>query len=779
MSNQSKFLPKGHKIVQYLTKILNRKPFINRDHPTLHPASSAYVKYWKAEKKKCIEGFWGEEAEGHWRYMTPLLYFYINHYQILDQDLKVKSRVRIKPSLDDIEWIFGYYFMACQGFSGFIDDDEYSCNLVLEKQEKAEKGLKDEFNRPITLDAVEEQTLNNDSNLRTKSGDLKKYKPAFEYLCEAKEANLGLPLYDNPVTNVFLLGPRSTGKSYLLISAHASHEFLFDGAKYYDSRDMPTYKTKAEIFLGSDSEPHLVDSFNKIKDGISNLYGSYSDRNFTSPPPFSKLTKGSWKNGGTVEHSYRKKVGNNWKYEGSGSFMKFGLFTTQSPDTAVGGRFTKIFVDEAALIKNLVEVHGANKQVIAPHGKQHGMAVYCATGGNVEKIDGAKKLFYSPKANQFLSFNDVWENKGQMCFFLPSYYALRDFKDENGNTNFDQAINKLVSMREIASLSEDPLQLIQEKMYLPLVPSEMFVSTNANILPSTEASKRINELESGGLYKSKVNIGEFYWKDKDKKSVGWKEFTGADRNKAITTLNLDTYNSLEGAVCIYEHPQDEEDFFSNKNPYKIVFDPYRVDEGGESLASVLVHKTVSKKGLQNTIVAEYIGRRNLIEDIYEIIVQLCTYYNCRVLDETNVNGFQKWVKLVAKRIDILQPTPWSAIEDSSKNVKRKQTFGVSMTSQLKPYCLTLAKRELLTVLEREADGTPIKFNIDNIFSLRLLEEIAFYTYEKNFDHVSSYLILVLWLYSENKDEYKELEKEEDTTNKDFEEFYSSIKNSFY
>ena len=42
--------------------INNRNNFLFREHPDYHPESINYLKYWKEEKRRIIEGYWGQDT---------------------------------------------------------------------------------------------------------------------------------------------------------------------------------------------------------------------------------------------------------------------------------------------------------------------------------------------------------------------------------------------------------------------------------------------------------------------------------------------------------------------------------------------------------------------------------------------------------------------------------------------------------------------------------------------------------------------------------------------
>ncbi len=150
-----------------VVRINNRNNFLIKEIPTYHPKSLKYIQWWRLEKSRCIQGLWSiddseikidlykvdseiqEIKSNKWRYMTPNLFFYVNFGIILHRPSdapKTAPKKRIKPHLRDIEWEFFYNWIEARGFSGFADDDEYSCNRDLLKFEQGNTKFVKEYN---------------------------------------------------------------------------------------------------------------------------------------------------------------------------------------------------------------------------------------------------------------------------------------------------------------------------------------------------------------------------------------------------------------------------------------------------------------------------------------------------------------------------------------------------------------------------------------------------------------------------------------------------------
>lgn len=198
--------------------IKNRNNFVIKKHTYYNPRSQAFINYWRLHKKRCIEGFWSIddpeyqidvnnpvepiECGKKWRFMPPNLYFYVNFGVIKHKpegSQKTDPKKIVRPYLRDFEWAYFYNYIEARGFSGFSDDNEYTCLEAVDKFEKNE----------ILEDDPELQV----ASIYKKDGSLKKYIPAREYLRQLFDKPMGIPLYENQSKNMMLLGARGGGKA--------------------------------------------------------------------------------------------------------------------------------------------------------------------------------------------------------------------------------------------------------------------------------------------------------------------------------------------------------------------------------------------------------------------------------------------------------------------------------------------------------------------------------------------------------------------------------------
>ena len=164
--------------------IINNSNFILDEIPDLHPDLEYYerIEFWKAEKRKCIEGYW---SGGKW--MPGPLYYYVNFHHILFEDDSSVSQATGLPWLRDIDWEMFYIYEECRGFSGFAGDKFHTCD----RKYGPEKEL------AIRLGRITEAEANS-----------KKYIPAREYLRRVHLSEFGKPLYNNSAQHLISIQSR-------------------------------------------------------------------------------------------------------------------------------------------------------------------------------------------------------------------------------------------------------------------------------------------------------------------------------------------------------------------------------------------------------------------------------------------------------------------------------------------------------------------------------------------------------------------------------------------
>ena len=724
--------------------INNKNNFLIKDIPKYHPSSVKFLKFWKQEKKRCIEGYWGiddkdinstpleeNKEASKWRYMPPKLYFYVNYGTIKHRPShlpKTAPKIKMRPYLRDFEWAYYYIELEARGFSGFSDDLIYSSNKALLDPELKDEDLiqmcKDENGEIIDIKY---------NNYFKKDSSRKQYINARDYIRFTFDKPMGLPIYENEASNVILLGSRGGGKSFMSANTIA-HEWLFDGAKYYTEESVKN-PSVSEILVGAAISSKSSEILTKASDIIEELPGTY---NKDSIHPFYKehsgtLAPNNFKN--PYRHEYEKKIAGKWRKLGSKSRIYHATFTVENPEAAAGTRPGLIVVEEVGLAPNILTIHGSNEATQMTDGVvKFGTSIYIGTGGNVEKIIESELIFRDPKGFSMLEFDDIWEGNGKIGWFVPAYYMDGNYKDSNGNTNLAEAIAVYEKRREDKKKSKSSSALDLEMMNYPLKPSEMFINKLGNRFPIADLKQQLVEVQSNkNDYADRHWYAELYLTAKGEVKIKPVESSNVVHDYPV----LDNKNK-PGCVEIFEMPKRNSDNLVFPNRYYLGTDTYDDDDSNtNSLGCILVMDAWTKR-----IVAEYTGRRGT-KEFYEITRKLTLFYNGVNNYENNKKGlFWHYEKM--KSLNILAETPESLRDEANISIRRtgNTRFGTPATVGVNKYAIQLIEMWLDDPAANADEGVT---NVQRIRSVGLLKELISYNPDPsyNFDRISALGMLLI------------------------------------
>lgn len=720
-----------------------------KTHPVLHPHSTAYERYWMTELERLIVGYWGKELD-EYRYIPPQLYYFINYHTMMVKKPKSKQRVKSRPFLLDINYTIMNCWFICRGFSGFEDDKEFTCNWAVKEKEK--QLVDPTYNVPkVLLETITDNCYKED-------GMLKKFIDPLEYLNSTHKEPLGLPLYDNNSLNLFIFGARSGGKSFVA-SSIMEHEFLTDGTKSVES--YLKGDNKIEVFCGAPLAGKSSDLLDKFKQSLDNMPGEYLNGNTYIPAPFSRQCSGTLKVGNSknpFRFQYEKKIGNATKIAGTGTLLKHETFK-DNKQASVGGRYTVLVIEEVGLEDSLLTIHGANRSTQDMGDGKFGSSLYIGTSGDVDKVVETEIIFRDPEAYDFLAFPDVYEQRNKIGFFLPAPYTNIVYKDEMGNTKLEEAMEYENYIRDITKQAGNTSAYDELIMSRPLKPSEMFMSRTGNKFPIAMLREQQASNDRYNFKKNLRTVGELV---EDKDYFHGVKFKPNNDLRPIDRFPHDSKSDLRSGWEIYEHPPVG---IVIPDLYKIVYDPIKDEGGGTSLAAIYVYKsnnTLDANG--NEIVAWWVGRLDLPDDIHFQCLLAAKYYNAKVMFENNIIDFKNYCMRTGN-YHHLAVTPKQVIEKAVKDANFKYDVGIPMTTPLKQYALRRAQQWLLDekgkITEELPDGTTREVIIRNLHTLKddlLIEELIQYNDKGNFDRVSAFLLMILWL-EQDQEIVKEIDEE--------------------
>lgn len=759
--------------ILYKNKIPIDKVKVIKEVPKMNPLGSQYRKWWKDQKRLCIEGFWVEHNK-EWKFVSGPLYWYVNFWTILltPKNSKSKTKRRGIPFLRDLEWIKAQVHEEARGFSGFSDDLEFTCHKILEKidpitQIEEFNEFLMEFNNPkLILDSITKD-----------DGTFKKYVPAREYLRMYFNKPLGKPLYFNMCFNVADMESRGGGKSYWAASC-LGHNFTFDGATDYDEYlelQASGESMSSETLIGAIDTKYSADLISKLKLGLNELPGKVTVGEDIYPSPFSKKYYGSWESGKTITAGYDIKIGNLWEKRGTSSKIQHRSFKDNHV-AANGTRPNYSVIDEVGFMGNLIDVLGQMKEAAADGTVKQGVIWMTGTGGDMKggATEQVKQVFYSPSAFDCLEFDDEYEGyQSKIGFFVPAWMTLNQFKDEFGNTNWQAAYKYLIKTREkLKNNAKKKDSYESELVQRPITHSEVFLMLNNSILPVADLKEHRDNMLS---MQNDPNIkGLAGWMFLNEQGDPYFKVDSSEYKPTIYPTKMGEDNT--GAVVIWEKPDDNSDYgwyVAGNDPYDFDVAPNSV-----SLGSLLIIKRASPfNGGADKIVAEYTGRPALATDFYEQVRRLLIWYGGAIcLYENEKQQIKEHFKNKGS-IGLLAYTPGVLKANETSKTAKTRIYGQHMSTQVKKECEIYLREWLLGSI---GDG---KLQLHTIKSIPLLDELIAFNSEGNFDRVIALMLAIIQLIQMRNVAIEEVEKkieENDNAHKDFfdRKIFTTTMNSF-
>ena len=679
--------------------MIDNNNFLVGNVPDYHPDLEYYerIEFWGNEKRFCIEGKW---ISGKW--MPGPLYYYVNFHNILFEDDTSVSQASGLPWLRDIDWELFLLYEECRGFSGFANDKKFTCD----RRYGPEKDL------AIKLKRITE-----------KEASSKTYISAREYLRKFHPESLGKPLYKNEAQHFMSIQSRGGGKSYAT-SGIINHNFLFDGATDYD---VHLERKKAKQYIASDTIIGAIDTkytepvVKKCKWAFDNLPGSYRvSQDEFHPSPLLVSHTGS--------------LASNKEYTSkTGSLLRHRTFK-DNPLAANGTRPNLCTLDEVGFMYNIKESWGAIEATQASKAKKNLVIWALGTGGLVSGKAAlyAETIFRNPQDYNCLVFDDIFENRGDIGYFVPYFKTLNEFKDKpNYITDEKTARMYIQHRRDEAKKSDDPSVYQTEIINGPMVPSEAFLVIEGSYFPTLLLKSQLSEVE-GGKYKKYVESsfkGSLVFNDQNQV-----DFQTIQDIKPIRNYPLGKNDPKAGCVEIWVKPQKNESGVVPWGTYIAGMDV--VDKARattNSLPSIFVMNRFTRQ-----IVAEYTGRTDDPNDFYEICRKLLLYYNATGMYEQNLPGLFTYFEK-KRSLYLLADTPYQLRNSDTFRAGTNTSKGISATGRVNSTARDYIKSWLLEPISENSE----KRVIETIYSSAALKELIMWNPDGNFDRVSS-LGMLMW-----------------------------------
>ena len=384
-----------------------------------------------------------------------------------------------------------------------------------------------------------------------------------------------------------------------------------------------------------------------------------------------------------------------------------------------------------------------------------GLLIVFGTGGGEDKQwEGFEDLFYNPSADDFLSFNNIWDDdaRGEECgFFVPSYMGKEGFVDKHGNSNVKGAIDYELGMREKKTRSKSAKKLTDYIMEEPFTPKEAFSRDSSGIFPAAELEEQLRRVQKDPDVRALSRNGNLV---RTAKGVVFKDKLFMTKEELqhyhppITNFPLKKEDDAHGCFQMWSPPY--RDRVSGKIPdklYRIHHDPYAINKNTkdvtsqDSLGSFYVYERNNQftPGLGDRLVAEFTGRPNSTDEFNDIMFAAAEYYNAIIMFENDRGDVLTYAKQ-HKMLHMLADEPdvvWKKALQTSKTGRNK---GILINVARKLDGVIYLRDWLLQKRVKDDFGNTL-LNLHYIYSEALLKELLRYKLDKgNFDRVSALIV---------------------------------------
>lgn len=448
-----------------------------------------------------------------------------------------------------------------------------------------------------------------------------------------------------------------------------------------------------------------------------------------------------------LELGYKTKSGGNKKYGWRSRALSVSLHSNES--AAIGKRAIEIDFEESGKCPNLTDALDVTLSSTEVGATNVGtIRCYGTAGTKGANWEGFASVFFNPAKYKMMPFENVWDQNSRtnVCgFFHPQVWNMEPYMDEDGNSLLEVAYIKDKEDKDARAL-----ELATDK-YITYVgqransPEEAFRRGGENIFSSIEFSKHVSRvlsdpsiqafrdgalIEEEGIQNFKTNV----WLQ----SNGFKQFAHPYIEEFPFNVKKDFYG------CIREYyPPVRINGIVPSDTYYVCYDTVSKDKDAStvinknSLNSLHVLSFPNNKiGIpSDMVVAAYAGRPNRSENVDKIALQLCEYYNAKLMVEVDtgntVSNFRKWGKLYRLYTD-----PTVILTDKQRE-NLTPSYGVNMG----------ASNNALDGLEYLRDWLYTKRGVDQygnslytfhyLFDIPTLRELIGFNISGNFDRISS------------------------------------------
>lgn len=383
-----------------------------------------------------------------------------------------------------------------------------------------------------------------------------------------------------------------------------------------------------------------------------------------------------------------------------------------------------------------------------------GLLIVFGTGGGEDKQwEGFEDLFYAPSADDFISFNNIWDedSEGEECgFFVPSYMGKEGFVDRHGNSNVEGAIQYELTQRDLKKRSKSAKKLTDYIMEEPFNPKEAFSRSGGDFFPKMELEEQLKRVQKNEDIRALHRVGNLVNTSKglvfkDKLFMDDAELKHA--HNPILNYPLKKDDDAHGSFVMWSPPFRVNGQIPD-NLYRIVHDPFALPKdtkeitSRDSLGAFYVYERTNNitSGLGDRLVAAYVGRPNTTEDYNDIMFKAAEYYKAVIQFENDRGDVYNYARS-AKKLAYLADEPdviWKKALQSKKTGRKK---GITINTARKLEGVVYLRDWLIQPRGKDEFGNTL-LNLHYIYDEALLKELLRYNLKGNFDRVSSLIVLM-------------------------------------
>jgi len=431
---------------------------------------------------------------------------------------------------------------------------------------------------------------------------------------------------------------------------------------------------------------------------------------------------------------YKNKNGND-----KGSLNSVMGLSVKDDEGKIRGKRGFIFFEEMGNYPNFKEVWNNVRDSVKSGNKTFSVMYAVGTAGDkASDFAGLRNMLFNPDAYEVYALENVYSRVGKgaatFAYFFPSYMSREGCMDADGNSDVVKALLEILMNREKVRKSGDSASLLSVIAQQPIVPEEAVLRVQSNFFPVTMLNERLRQLDENPRAYDDVYVGTLI------DAAGNVEFRATD-DVPIREYPVD--NTFRGAIEIYEMPPKK----IPNNRFIVGHDPVDNDEAAStSLSSTFVFDLFTDR-----IVAEYTGRKPYAEDNYEIVYNLCRFYNASCLYEANKKGLYAYF---AKK-----HATWM-LADCPEYLRDKQLVkysmfgsaqkGVSVNAPINNYANTLIRdwlKKTYTTDVTDERGEKVQVQVPNLYALRnraLIQELISYNPNINVDRIRALAMVMLY-----------------------------------